>query len=70
MCCDKPAAVSPALADLGGLVAEEQGPADDRLRLAPLRNAIMVDSGAQISAVPRSQVSEHNYTTTDSNVVG
>ena len=51
-------------------MAEEQGPEDDRLRLAPLRNAIMVDSGAQISAVPRSQVSEHNYTTTDSNVVG
>ncbi|CAK0811173.1 unnamed protein product [Prorocentrum cordatum] len=51
-------------------VDEDQSPADDRLRLAPLRNAIMLDSGAQISAIPRSQVTKHNYTPTDSNVVG
>ena len=62
------AAVEPAPLEVGGL--QEQVPEDDRLRLAPLRNAIMLDSGAQISAVPRKQVTKHNYTPTDSNVVG
>ena len=74
-CCESaagspalPAAVGPAPLEVGGL--HEQVTPEDRLRLAPLRNAIMLDSGAQISAVPKKQVTKHNYTPTDSNVVG
>ncbi|CAK0831915.1 unnamed protein product [Prorocentrum cordatum] len=52
-CCES-AAVEPALpAAVGGL--RGQVPEDDRLRLAPLRNAIALDSGAQVSAAPRKQ---------------
>ncbi|CAK0888712.1 unnamed protein product [Prorocentrum cordatum] len=35
-----------------------------------IRALQMTDCGAQISAIPRSQVTKHNYTPTDSNVVG
>ena len=40
------------------------------MRMAPLRNAMMIDSGAQISAAPRKQATKHNYMPTDSNIVG
>ena len=37
------------------------GDIPERMRLAPLRNALMLDSGAQVSAVPRQQIDELHY---------
>ena len=42
----------------------------ERMRLAPLRNALMLDSGAQVSAVPRQQIDEMHYNLESSNVTG
>ena len=41
-----------------------------RVRFAPLRNAIMLDSGAQVSAEPRRQTDQHYYQPTPSSVTG
>ena len=38
------------------------------VRLAPLRNALMLDSGAQVSAVPRQQIDGVHYNLGPSNV--
>ena len=38
------------------------------MRLAPLGNALMLDSGAQVSAVPRQQIDEMHYNPGPSNV--
>ena len=40
----------------------------ERMRLAPLRNALMLDSGAQVSAVPGQQIDEMHYNPGPSNV--
>ena len=40
------------------------------MRLAPLGNALMLDSGAQVSAVPRQQIDEMHYNPGPSNVTG
>ena len=42
----------------------------ERLRLAPLQKALMLDSGAQVSAVPRQQIDEMHFTPGPSNVTG
>ena len=42
----------------------------ERMPLAPLRNALMLDSGAQVSAVPRQQIDEMHYSPGPSNVTG
>ena len=42
----------------------------ERMRLAPLQNALMLDSGAQVSAVPRQQIDEMHYNPGPSNVTG
>ena len=42
----------------------------ERMRLAPLRIALMLDSGAQVSAVPRQQIDEMHYNPGPSNVTG
>ena len=46
------------------------GDIPERMRLAPLRNALMLDSGAQVSAVPRQQIDELHYNPGPSNVTG
>ena len=46
------------------------GDIPERVRLAPLRNALMLDSGAQVSAVPRQQIDELHYNPGPSNVTG
>ena len=46
------------------------GDIPERMRLAPLRNALMLDSGAQVSAVPRQQIDELHYNLGPSNVTG
>ena len=40
------------------------------MRLAPLRNALMLDSGARVSAVPRQQIDEMHHNPGPSNVTG
>ena len=50
-------------------VAEVDVPAE-RMRVAPLRNALMLDSGAQVSGVPRRQTDEMHYNPRPSNVTG
>ena len=42
----------------------------ERMRQAPLRNALMLDSGAQVSAVPRQQIDEMHYNPGPTNVTG
>ena len=46
------------------------GTPNERMRLVPLRNALMLNSGAQISAVPRQQIDELHYNFGPSNVTG
>ena len=46
------------------------GISTERMRLAPLRNALMLDSVAQVSAVPRQQIDEMHYNPGPSNVTG
>ena len=46
------------------------GTPNERMRLAPLRNAWMLDSGVQVSAVPRQQIDEMHYNLGPSNVTG
>ena len=46
------------------------GTPNERMRLIPLRNALMLDSGAQVSAVPRQQIDELHYSLGPSNVTG
>ena len=46
------------------------GDIPERMRLTPLRNALMLDSGAQVSAVPRQQIDELHYNPGPSNVTG
>ena len=58
----------------GSTVSSSEVAGDDipteRTRLAPLRNALMLDSGAQVSAVPRQQIDEVHYNPGPSNVTG
>ena len=42
----------------------------ERMRIAPLQNALMLDSGAQVSAVPRQQIDEMHFNPGPSNVTG
>ena len=51
------------------MVAGDGSPTE-RMRLAPLRNALMLDSGAQVSAVPRQQIDEIHCNPGPSNVTG
>ena len=46
------------------------GDVPERMRLAPLQNALMLDSGAQVSAVPRQQIDELHYNPGPSDVTG
>ena len=48
----------------------DNGAPNERMRLAPLRNALMLDSGAQVSAVPRQQIDEMHCNPGPSNVTG
>ena len=46
------------------------GTPKERMRLAPLRNVLMLDKGAQVSVVPRQQIDEMHYNPGPSNVTG
>ena len=46
------------------------GTPNERMRFAPLRNALMLDSGAQVSAVPRQQIDVVHYNLGPSNITG
>ena len=42
----------------------------ERMRLAPVRNALILDSAAQVAAVPRQQIDEMHYNPGPKNVTG